>query len=366
MRKIAVLTGTRADYGLLKPIMKKIKDTEDLELQLIVTGMHLQEKFGYTINEIIQDGFNVTAKVEQISGIKIALEKIKPDFLIVLGDRYEMLVATIAAAYMNIPIAHIHGGDISGHIDEPARHAITKFTHLHFPATEQSAKRILRMGEEPWRINIVGAPCMDTILNEKLLTKQELENEFEIDLSQPLILMAQHSVSSEGEKAGSHIKATMNALNELKHQTIFIYPNNDAGIRKRFGPIDKFSRLDFVKAYQSLPHKIYLSLMKYATVLVGNSSSGIIESPAFKLPVVNIGTRQAGRQRANNVIDVNYNKDDIIAAIKKAISPEFKEQIKDCKSPYGDGHTAEKIVEVLKTIPLGKKLMQKKWVDNNV
>lgn len=382
-RKIAVLTGTRAEYGLLKPIIKKIASDKDMELALIVAAMHLSDEFGETIKDIEKDGFPIAAKIETIIdkespeyvvksmgvGIKTLpdiLKNINPDILLVIADRAETMAATIAAAYMNIPIAHIHGGDISGHIDEPARHAITKFAHIHFPATQKSANRILRMGEEPWRVHVVGAPCMDTILNESFLSKEEVEKEFDIDLSKPFLIMIQHSVSSEYDEAKENIDETLSAIKELGMQTIIVYPNSDAGGRKIIEEIEKMRNLPFIRIHKSIPHKKFLSLMKYASAMIGNSSSGIIESPAFHLPVVNIGTRQAGRECVNNVINADYDRDEIIDAIETAISPEFKASLVNCKSPYGDGCAAEKIVSALKNVEIDKNLMQKKWSDNDV
>lgn len=379
MKNICVLTGTRAEYGLLKPVMNAIREHLHLELSLIVTGMHLSEEFGYTVDEIIKDGFEITERVEMnpeedtgfsmaqstgrgIIGIADALKRIKPNIFFVLGDRIEPLAGVIASAYMNIPIAHIHGGDSArAGLDESVRHAITKFAHIHFPVTEKSAERILKMGEDDWRVFVVGAPGLDTILNTKFLAREEVEEKFNLDLSKPFILLVQHSVTTETEKAGLQIVETLNAIKELGYQTIVIFPNSDAGGRKIIEQIKKYEgRLPFIKSYKNLSHMEYLSLLKYASVMVGNSSSGIIESASFKLPVVNIGTRQEGRERANNVVDVEHNKKEIKKAIKKALSEEFKEKIKNCVNPYGDGETGERVANILAEINIDKRLLQKK------
>jgi len=379
MRNICVLTGTRAEYGLLKPIMQAIKEYPALELTVIATGMHLSEEFGHSVDEIAKDGFEITKKVEinpdddtefsmataigtGIVGISRALKEINPDILLVLGDRMEVLAGVISAAYMNIPIAHIHGGDVTkAGLDESARHAITKFAHIHFPATEKSAERILKLGEDEWRIFPVGAPCLDTILNTKFLSKEELEKTFELDLTKPFILLIQHSVTTEPEKAEQQITETLEAIKELKYQTIIIYPNSDAGGRKIISKIKEYENIPFIKTYKNLSHMKYLSLLKFASVMVGNSSSGIIETPSFGIPAVNIGTRQDGRERACNVIDVDYKQKELEEAIKSAIEDkEVIENAKKCKNPYGNGKTGGKIAENLAKIDINKELLQKR------
>jgi GDP/UDP-N,N'-diacetylbacillosamine 2-epimerase (hydrolysing) len=381
MRDVCVLTGTRAEYGLLKPVMNAIREHSNLELSLIVTGMHLSEEFGYSVDEIITDGFEITERVEMnpeedtgfsmaqsvgrgIMGISDALRKIKPDILLVLGDRIESLAGVIASAYMNIPVAHIHGGDSAGAgLDESVRHAITKFAHIHFPVTEKSAERILKMGENDWRVYIVGAPCLDTILNTKFLTREEVEKKFDLDLTKPAILLVQHSVTTEPEKAEQQILETLNAIKELKYQTIAICPNSDAGGRSIIKQIKEYgSNHLFIKHYKNLSQSEYLSLLKYVSVMIGNSSSGIIESSSFKLPVVNIGTRQEGRERANNVIDVDYDKDEIKNAIMKALSNEFKEKLRYCRNPYGDGKAGKIVADMLAEIKIDNRLLQKKLI----
>jgi len=378
MKKICVLTGTRAEYGLLKPVMKAIKKN-GMELSLIVTGMHLSKEFGYSVNEIIEDGFKIEKRVEMnpkedtgfsmaqsvgngINEISKALKEINPDIFLVLGDRIEPLAGTITAAYMNIPIAHIHGGDSArAGLDESVRHAITKFSHIHFPATKKSAERIIKMGENPKNVFIVGAPGLDAIFTTNFLSKAELEKKFNIDLSKPLIIMLQHSVTTEIEKAGKQVQETLEAIKELGYQTIIIYPNSDAGGREIIEQIKKYENLNFIKIYKNLVHDEYLSLLRNASVLVGNSSSGIIESASFKLPVVNIGTRQEGRERSSNVIDAPHDKKLIVKAIEKALlDRSFRNRVKKCKNIYGDGKTGERIAKILNEIKIDKKLLQKK------
>lgn len=378
MRKIAVITGTRAEYGILKPVMKTIKAHPSLDLSVIATGMHLSREFGYTIKEIEKDGLKIDAKVRILHGedtgaamvasigkcvqkMAAVLGKINPNILLLLGDRGEMLAGAITAAYMNIPIAHLHGGEVSGSVDESARHAITKLAHIHFPATEESAKRIIKMGEGPSKVFVVGAPGLDTILNEELPAPRELSKKYNLDPSQPLLLVLQHSVVTEADEAPKQIRETLDAIVELGFQTALIYPNADAGGRRMIEVIRKYEKYPFIKTFKSISHKEYLGLMKMASVMVGNSSSGIIEAPSFHLSVVNIGTRQIGRQRAENVLDVGYKKEEIKAAIKKALfDKDFMKKVKMCKNPYGDGKASQRIVKVLSKIKLTPGLLQKK------
>jgi len=378
MRKIAVITGTRAEYGIFKSVLREIETNPELDLSLIVIGMHLSTEFGYTVKEIEEDGFKIEAKIAVLhsgdTGAAMsksigkcmvrtanALEKIKPDVLLILGDRSEMLLGAVSATYMGIPIAHIHGGDISGNVDEPVRHAITKLTHIHFTATKESADRIIKMGEEPWRVHVVGAPGLDLILNEKMPEPREITRKYGLDLSKPILLVVQHSVITEADDAPNQIRETLEAISELGYQTILIYPNADAGGRRMIEVIREYEKYPFIRTFRSILHKEYLSLMKLASVIVGNSSSGIIEAPSFRLPVINIGTRQRGRQRAENVIDVDYDKEEIKMAIQKALYDEkFKEKVKNCKNFYGDGKAGMRIANFLSEIKIDRRLLEKR------
>jgi GDP/UDP-N,N'-diacetylbacillosamine 2-epimerase (hydrolysing) len=379
-RKIVVITGTRAEYGLLYPVMKAIENNPKLELSIIATGIHLSFEHGYTINEIKKDGFKIDAAVDMllsndtgasmaksfgigIIGITQALEQIKPDIILILGDRGEPFAGAIAASHMNIPVAHIHGGDSTtgGCIDESIRHSITKFAHIHFPATEESAERIKKLGEEPWRINTVGAPGIDTVLNTEPIPKEQLIKRFSLKSDEPLLLVTQHPVTTQSENAAKEMRITLEALAELEMQTILIYPNSDAGGRSMIEVIKEYEPLPFLHTFKSLSHIEYLSLMKIASALVGNSSSGIIEASSFHLPVVNIGIRQEGRQHANNVINVIHDKTKIIDAINKALHDEtFKQKVRGCVNPYGDGKAGVRIAEVLAEIEINNALLQKR------
>ncbi len=376
-RKILYITGTRADYGLMKSVLGAIENHPHLNLEIIATGMHLMLEFGMTINEIKKDTFkiheidasygkddkesmaNFVGKFIQLLTGKV--NEIKPDMILLLGDRGEMLAGAIVGAYLTIPVAHLHGGEVTSTVDDFARHAITKLAHIHLPATELSAKRIILMGEESWRIHVVGAPGLDLILNEKLPSKEEVCENLSLDPKKPIFLAIQHPVTLEIEQAEKQMRETMEAIAHLKQQTVVIYPNADAGGRKMIEVIKEYDKYPFVKIFKSIPHIEYLSLMKMSSVMVGNSSSGIIEAPSFQLPVVNIGTRQEGRERSDNVIDVDHCKEEIINAINKAMSdPIFTGKVKKCKNPYGDGKTGERVANILNRIKIDKQLLQKK------
>lgn len=379
-RKIVVITGTRAEYGLLYPVMKAIENNPKLELSIIATGIHLSVEHGYTINEIKKDGFKIDSVVDMllsndtgasmakslgigIIGITQALEQIKPDITLILGDRGEPFAGAIASAHMNIPVAHIHGGDSTtgGCIDESIRHSITKFAHIHFPATEESAQRIKKLGEEPWRIYVVGAPGLDTILNMELIKRAQLIEKFSLDVNEPLLIAIQHPVTTKPGNAAKEIRITLEALAELNIQTILIYPNADAGGRSMIEVIKEYEHLPFLHTFKSLSHMEYLSLMKIANALVGNSSSGIIEASSFYLPVINIGIRQEGRQHVNNVINVVHDKAKIIEAINTALYDEgFINKVRECVNPYGDGKAGVRIAEVLAEIEINNELLQKR------
>lgn len=375
-RKILYITGTRADYGLMRSVLFEINNSTSLDLEIIVTGMHLMDEFGMTVNEIKEDGFHYhtlnaifeeddKASMAKFVGTTICLltDKIKdihPDLILLLGDRGEMLAGAIVGAYLNIPTAQLHGGEITSTVDEYVRHAITKLVNIHFPATQKSAERILAMGENPENIYLVGAPGLDYILNIELRDLSEIIHNYNLDISKPIILMIQHPVTLESNYASKQISETLNAISELEYQTLIIYPNADAGGREMIKEIKKYEHLPFIQSFKNIPRKDFISLMKISSVMVGNSSSGIIEAPSFKIPVVNIGSRQKNRERAQNVIDSDYDRDEIKKAIKKALNDvKFRDELKNCQNPYGEGNTAIKIVEILKNINIDENLLNK-------
>jgi len=377
-RKIAVITGTRADYGIFYHVLKEIAKHEALDLKLIVCGMHLCPEYGMTINEIEQDGFEIADKFETIlasdTGAAMAksiglsiismaqcFDRIKPDLLLILGDRGEMLAAATTAIYMNIPVAHIHGGEVTGTVDESVRHAITKLSHIHFTANEDSKQRILKLGEKGKNIFVVGAPGLDYIKKLQYIPRKEMLNKFNLE-DDRIFLLTEHPVTTEGDMVEWQIRETLDAVVELGYQTIVSYPNSDNGGKEIIRVIEEYrAKYPFLKVFRNLSQVEYLSFLNIAEVMIGNSSSGIIEAPSFKLPVVNVGSRQDGRLRACNVIDMPYGRESVIRGIKKAIYDEsFKKQLKHCKNPYGDGNASGRISQILSEIKLDRELIQKR------
>ncbi len=384
MKKICVVTGTRAEYGALKLLINKIYDSKKLDLLLLVTGMHLLEKYGSTINLIKEDGIPISniitmydetdisedslgkAVGNAISKFTTALVSLKPDLLLVTGDRFESLAGVIAASTLAIPIAHIHGGDNNerGQIDEQIRHSITKFAHIHFPATKKSYERIKLMGEEQDRIYNVGAIALDMIFQENFLPKNEICDILGLDTDKKIIVCLQHSYIFESKKTGEQMRLTLQILKKLNLQTVIIYPNNDPGSDLIIKEIESVRDSSNFKIFKNLERNIFLSLLKNADLLIGNSSSGLIESPVLKLPVVNIGYRNKGRESGKNVIHVNNDFEEIKNALIKGLSKEFKTECEQVINPYGKGTASEDIVEILENLELNENLLKKKLVYN--
>jgi len=384
-RKICIVTGTRAEYGLLYWIIKGIHEDPELELQLIVTGMHLSPEFGLTVKDIEKDGFPIAERVEMLLssdteraistsmglgmiGFAGDYERLKPDILVVLGDRFEILAAVSAAVPFRIPVAHIHGGESTeGAMDELFRHAITKMSHIHFPAAKEYARRIIQMGENPDNVFCFGSPCMDNIYKLNLMDKKDLCSALDIPEDKNLGVVTYHPVTLQKDRAAIEISELLEALKEfLGIFWIITLPNADTGSRIIMEMIENFVREnpEKAKSFASLGQPRYLSLLKQAVVMVGNSSSGIIESPSFGLPVVNIGSRQHGRIRAENVIDVpECSRKPVADAIKRVIYKEFKNMLKGMRNPYGDGPVSEQILDKLKTLPAGKYFVRKRFFE---
>ncbi len=381
MRKIAVVTGTRAEYGLLKNIMKKINEDNDLELQLIVTGTHLSEKYGKTISEIIEDGFKIDYSIPILmdgnDGVNIAkemgllmsnlsevLSNLNPNILLILGDRYEIFAAAATAMAMNIPIAHISGGEVTeGAMDEQIRHAITKMAHIHFPGADCYVENIKNMGEEDFRVFNVGDPGIENIKLTKLLSKKEIFEDLGVEVDEDTLLVTYHPVTLEIDDLERQIDNLISALDKLNKRMVITYPNADNGGKLIIDKLEQFKqRNSNVYLYKNLGSLRFLSVMNLCGAIVGNSSSALVEAPFLKKPVVNIGNRQKGRLMAENILSCDYEANNIESAINKAMSQDFKEFVKTIESLYGEGNTSTEIVEVLKTIELGDKLLKKKLI----
>lgn len=353
-----------------------------LEVVIVATGMHLAPAFGDTVREIEADGLRIDAKVEMtasrddhagmvdaigrgVEGLGRVLADLEPDVVLVLGDRVEAFAAAIAGAASNRVVAHVHGGDVSrGGLDESMRHAITKLAHVHFAATERSRERIIRMGERPDRVFTVGAPGLDAIRDARRLSEAELESMIGARLRKPLVVLLQHPVTTRADSAPGEIRETLGALESAGHMTVCIYPNSDAGGRRMIEVIESYRDRDWLRIVPNLDHTAYLSLLAGADVLVGNSSSGLIEAPFFRVPAVNVGDRQAGRERGDNVLDVAPDRRQIETAVRFALEDAgFRRRVQRGASPYGDGRASERIVETLEGIRIGPDLLQKQFVD---
>lgn len=370
MRNIAVFTGTRAEYGLLYWLMKSIQLDPEVNLQIIASGMHLSPHYGETWREIEADGFTIDAKVEMLLssdspvgivksmglgaiGFADALERLKPAVLVVLGDRFEALAITQAALIMNIPIAHIHGGELTlGAYDNSIRHAITKMAGLHFVAANVYRERVIQMGEQPERVFNVGAPGLEHVTHTIRLSFEELVDDLAIPLKQPYFLITHHPVTLADDEVAIEFAALLNVLNDYpEHHVLFTYPNADNGGNTIIEMLERYIHANAHRAFavKSLGHKRYLSAIAHADVVIGNSSSGIIEVPAFGIPTVNIGMRQQGRLAATSVIHAQPNYTAISAAVAQALTRSFRAHCKDVINPYGNGHVAADILAVLKT-----------------
>lgn len=372
-RKICFITGTRSEYGLLYWLMKEIEDDPELQLQIIATGMHLSPEFGLTYHQIEADGFTINAKVEMLLssdtavgitksiglgliGFGQALDDLKPDILVVLGDRFEILAAAQAALVSQIPLAHIHGGETSeGAFDESIRHAISKMAQWHFVAAEPYRKRVVQMGESPSRVLSYGAPGLDQVSNLNWLTRQELESTLDIKLKAPVFLVTYHPVTLGGGDQAKAMTQLMDALKAFPEATIiFTYPNSDNGGRVLIDCINSFVAHNRAssRAFVSLGQQRYLSLMRESDIVIGNSSSGLIEAPALKKASINIGDRQKGRLKSTSVIDATENTSQIIQAIQIALSNEFCSSLPQTVSLYGQSGASQKIKATLKEVNL--------------
>lgn len=381
MRKICIVTGSRAEYGLLSRLMRLIQEDGELTLQIIVTNMHLSPEFGLTYKEIEKDGFRIDKKVEMLLssdtanatvksvglatiGFADAYEDLKPDLLLVLGDRFEILAAVMAALFFKIPVAHLHGGEVTqGAYDDSIRHAITKMSHLHFTSTEEYRKRVIQLGEEPNRVFNVGAIGIDNIKHVHLMPKHELEESLNFKFGEKCVLATFHPVTLERNTAEEQTKSLLQALESIDDlRILFTLPNSDTGGRIIMQMINQFVEENKNRsiAFTSLGQLRYLSALQFVDAVVGNSSSGIIEVPSFGIPTLNIGNRQQGRIKVKTVVDSNLTYEDILKNLELVLSSKFKESCKKCANPYEKENTVIEILSVLRNYPLDS-LIQKKF-----
>jgi UDP-hydrolysing UDP-N-acetyl-D-glucosamine 2-epimerase len=385
-RKICAVTTSRADFGLLRGLLKAIRADSALRLQVIASGMHMSPKFGRTWRDIEAEGIKIDREISLrltgdssldnlksigvgLSGFAEGFAELKPEIVVLLGDRFELLAPAISALMLRIPIAHIHGGELSeGAIDDSVRHAITKLASLHFAATERYRRRIIQMGESPNRVFNFGAPGLDQLYGSTLLTRPQLEQELGFRLEDPIALVTYHPVTRDAGSAHAQVRCLVAAIKASRLKAVFTMANADAQgalINTRLQAVCAQTPGRF-KWFPHLGHRRYLSCLKHFTVMVGNSSSGLTEAPSFRLPVVNIGDRQRGRVRAANVIDVPCSRVAILQGIKRAISSRFRASLRGMRNPYDrfhDGRASERIKEVLKHVALSDDLLKKSFHD---
>ncbi len=377
-RTIAVVTSSRADYSHLYWPLRTLAEHPEVDLKLIVMGAHLSPEFGLTVAEIEKDGFTIDGRVECLlsSDTDVGMAKtigvatlsladllgtMRPDILLLIADRYEMLAPSSVALALRIPVAHIEGGEISeGAIDDAVRNALTKMSHVHFTSTEGARARVIAMGEEPWRVHRAGAPSLDHLVKERPYSREELEARLGVALQERALLVAYHPVTLL-EDTTEEADALFAALAATEGQVLFCYPNSDAGSRSLISRSREFltTRSDG-HIFTNLDALTYWSLLKQVDLLLGNSSSGIMETASFALPTVNVGMRQKGRERARNVVDVDPTVGAIVEGMARARSAEFRESLQGMNNPYGDGHASERIAEVLTSVPLGRDLLIKR------
>ena len=375
-RKIAIIAGSRGEYGYFRPVIKEIEKHPNLDYGIIASNMHVLDAFGSSINEIKRDGLKIHASVfntldgynhlTMVKSLSIfmiqlpeILKQMEADMVLLAGDRGEQLIASIVGAHLYMPVAHIQAGEVSGNIDGVSRHAITKFAHIHFAANDDAAKRVLKMGEEKHRIFNVGAPMLDELVNDFVTPKEEIYKKFNLKHGKPIILLVQHSVTEEFNDTARQMQETMEAVKRFGYQTVIILNNSDAGSTTMRRTVLEHKTPE-MQVFPNVKRQDYAGLMKVASELVGKSSRGIIEAPTFKLPAVDIGNRERGRLCGINVIHVPHDADKIAAAIRKALSPAFRAKMQKCTNPYGDGKSSKRITDILATIPIDDTLLVKR------
>lgn len=377
-RTVAVITTSRADYSHLYWPLRDLSENQNVDLRIIALGSHLSPEFGHTVREIEKDGFQIAARIEcllssdsdvgmaktiGVATLSLAdlLGKMRPHLLLLIADRYEMLAPAAVALALRIPVAHIEGGEVSeGAIDDAVRNALTKLSHIHFTSTLAARERVIALGEEEWRVHRAGAPSLDHLRRQPLLSREEIEQQRQLNLQTTTILVAYHPVTIARDTL-QEVEAVFTALGNLREQILFCYPNADAGSRKLIERTKSFiASRGHGKVFTNLDTVTYLSLLGQVDMLVGNSSSGIMESASFALPTVNVGLRQQGRERPRNVLDADPDANSILQAIDRARTREFRESLTGMANPYGEGRASETIIRVLTTVPLSQTLLMKR------
>jgi len=374
-RKIMIITGSRGEYGYIRPIIKNIAENDKLEYTIVATNMLLTPEFGYAINNFCYDNIEVKYKIDMsMSGysnssmtksLGVFLQSLtdivkndRPDIILLAGDRGEQLIGAIVGAHMNIPVAHIQAGELSGNIDGMSRHAITKFTHIHFASNVDAENRLINMGEQSFRVFNTGAPQLDEFSMYKYYSRDDLYKKFNLNCNDSYCLLVQHSITEESGKSKEQMTTVLNVLISLNIQIVLIYPNNDAG---SIGILDAIDSVNYhnMHVQRNVDRESYANLMKHASFMIGNSSSALLEAPTFCLPAINIGRRQNGRLQAKNVINVEFNESCIKEAILEASSEDFKMNVKNVSNPYGDGKSSSRIVDILLNLEINSELLNK-------
>ncbi len=374
-RKIMIITGSRGEYGYIRPIINTISDNDKLEYIIVATNMLLTPEFGYAINNFHHDNIEVKYKIDMsmsgysnssmtkslgifLQSLSDILKNDRPDIILLAGDRGEQLIGAIAGAHMNIPVAHIQAGELSGNIDGMSRHAITKFAHIHFASSVDAKNRLLSMGEQEFRVFNTGAPQLDEFSMYRYDSRDNLYRKFGLDCSSPFCLLVQHSVTEESGDSEKQMTTVLDALISLSMQIVLIYPNNDAG---SIGILEAIDSINYhsIHIQRNVDRESYANLMKHASFIIGNSSSALLEAPTFDLPAINVGRRQDGRLQAKNVINVEFNESDIKEAILEVSSKDFRRKITDISNPYGDGKSSPRIVDILLNLEINSKLLNK-------
>lgn len=387
-RKVHFLTGIRSEYDILAPVISAVDDTPGLSAGVIVTGGHLNARLGHSVSQIEADGFDIVARIDsllasdglsgrvkgaalQLAGMTDLFAQNRPDFLVVMGDREESMTGAMVGAYHHIPVVHIGGGDHAedGNIDNPIRHAVSKLSHLHMATTELSGKRLRVIGEEDWRINVVGASGLDRLISTEQMDRAAVERELGLDWNgAPYVVFLYHPTITDFAEAKAHMAAIAGVLEQSGLNVVAMMPNTDPGNDGVVAELTALAaRCERVKLFTFLERKVFVNMLRHAHAMVGNSSSGILEAPTLGLPTVNIGMRQRGREHAMNVIFTDYGTDEIAAAITKATTDEaFRAAVKTCDTPYGKGDTGPRIAEILSNTEINARLMHKLFVMRDV